>query len=268
MDTTPQWRQLTDHLMDVPEKIYERWEDSVGWDNRTTWGRQFGEDGVSWCVIFNWCMYNETGLAGIVPKVDNVDVFSAWAKKRNQWSDYPSIASWVNFGDGAHTEIIIGFDTDTVYTKGGNSIKTGAADNGQGNGVWRHAHPRRSSYVTGYFAPSFPDSQCPPTADPHDPRGGTASASWRWTPSDPVYVPFPGADFFVLGRQSPIIAAMHTRLAAVGCDRYQSTANQDVWGAGDITSYAAWQRKLGYADSEADGVPGPISWERLQVPVP
>jgi hypothetical protein len=176
-----QWRQLVDRVMAVPEQIYERWNSADGWDNDNVFGREFGENGVSWCVIFDWVMYSRAGLAAIVPRTDNVSSFTDWAQARSQWSEYPSVGAWVNFGDGAHTEIVVGFDADTVYTKGGNSLKAGAADNGQGNGVWSHATARRSSRVTGYFAPRFPDGVCPPTADPHDPRGGTAVTSWRWS---------------------------------------------------------------------------------------
>jgi GH25 family lysozyme M1 (1,4-beta-N-acetylmuramidase) len=82
----------------------------------------------------------------------------------------------------------------------------------------------------------------------------------------PRYEPFPGAAFFHAGRRSPIIAAMHRRLVEVGCNHYQSSANADVWGPGDVRSYAAWQRKCGYAGAAADGVPGKTSWDRLKVP--
>lgn len=82
----------------------------------------------------------------------------------------------------------------------------------------------------------------------------------------PKYEPFPGSGFFRAGRRSPVIAAMHKRLVAEGCGRYQSNANADVWGSGDERSYAAWQRKLGYSGSAADGIPGPTSWARLHVP--
>lgn len=87
-------------------------------------------------------------------------------------------------------------------------------------------------------------------------------------PANPVtqYEPFPGASFFTAGRKSPIIAAMHKRLIAVGCGRYKSSSNQDVWGSGDVASYAAWQRHLGYTGSSADGIPGPTSWAKLHVP--
>jgi len=82
----------------------------------------------------------------------------------------------------------------------------------------------------------------------------------------PAYEPFPGASFFRTGRRSPIIAAMHTRLVAVGCGRYQSEANANVWGSGDERSYAAWQRHLGYSGADANGIPGPTSWAKLKVP--
>lgn len=86
------------------------------------------------------------------------------------------------------------------------------------------------------------------------------------TPPKPAYEPFPGASFFAAGRRSPIIAAMHKRLVAEGCNHYQSSANADVWGSGDVNSYAAWQRKLGYTGTGADGIPGPTSWAKLHVP--
>lgn len=187
---TPQWKQVLDLVEAIPEKIYEKWNSSDGWDNDNLFGREYGENSVSWCVIFDWVMYNRAGLAAIVPRTDNVSNFSDWAQRRGQWSEYPSVGAWVNLGDGAHTEIVVGFDEELVYTKGGNSVQTGAADSGQGNGVWSHATNRRSARVTGYFAPRFPDGICPPTADPSDPRGGRAVASYRWPgPSAPDPTP-------------------------------------------------------------------------------
>ncbi|MFF7198343.1 hypothetical protein ACFZAM_32125, partial [Streptomyces sp. NPDC008079] len=160
--TTPvsDWRRLVDRVMAVPERIYEHWNSRDGWDNYTDFGKQFGEDGVSWCVIFDWDMYADVNLKAIVPKVDNVGVFTNWAKTHGQWSEYPSVGAWVNFGSGAHTEIVVGFDEVYVYTKGGNSVQAGATDAGQGNGVWSHRELRHAQRVTGYFAPRFPDGIC------------------------------------------------------------------------------------------------------------
>jgi hypothetical protein len=86
------------------------------------------------------------------------------------------------------------------------------------------------------------------------------------TPTAPKYEPFPGSGFFVDGRKSPIIRACRQRLIAVGCNRYQTNTNTDVWGSGDRASYAAWQRHLGLTGADADGNPGKYSWDRLQVP--
>ena len=80
------------------------------------------------------------------------------------------------------------------------------------------------------------------------------------------FEPFPGASFFHTGKKSPIIAATHHRLVTEGCNRYQSSANADVWGPGDVKSYAAWQHKLGFEGADANGFPGKTSWDKLHVP--
>jgi hypothetical protein len=85
-------------------------------------------------------------------------------------------------------------------------------------------------------------------------------------PPNPTYEPYPGAAFFTPGRKSPIIAAMHDRLVAVGCNRYQSSTNKDVWGTGDVASYQAWQEHCGFSGSAADGIPGKTTWDLLKVP--
>jgi hypothetical protein len=82
----------------------------------------------------------------------------------------------------------------------------------------------------------------------------------------PTYEPYPGAKFFSDGKKSPIIEAMHNRLVAVGCDKYQSSSHKDTWGSGDKASYAAWQRKEGYSGTAADGIPGQQTWNALKVP--
>lgn len=84
--------------------------------------------------------------------------------------------------------------------------------------------------------------------------------------SEPDYEPFPGASFFYDGHRSPVILAMRNRLIDEGCNLYRSSSDKDVWGSGDKNSYAAWQRKLGYSGSDADGIPGPTSWNKLRVP--
>ncbi|NYV76338.1 peptidoglycan-binding protein [Streptomyces sp. UH6] len=81
----------------------------------------------------------------------------------------------------------------------------------------------------------------------------------------PSYEPFPGAAFFRAGRRSPVITAMGRRLVAEGCGRYQQGPGPE-WTEADRRSYAAWQRKLGFSGTDADGTPGRASWDRLKVP--
>ncbi|MBK3556310.1 N-acetylmuramoyl-L-alanine amidase [Streptomyces sp. MBT56] len=80
----------------------------------------------------------------------------------------------------------------------------------------------------------------------------------------PKYEPFPGAAFFKVGRNSAIVTAMGKRLVAEGCARY-AVGPGPRWSEADRKSYAAWQRKCGYTGSDADGIPGKASWDRLKV---
>jgi peptidoglycan hydrolase-like protein with peptidoglycan-binding domain len=265
---TAQWKQLADHVMSVPERVYEHWVSGVGWDNVTVFGAEFGWNGVAWCAIFDWDMFHDLGLDGIVPKTASVAAMADWARAHGQWSQYPSVGALVDFGNGAHTEIVVGFDADTVYTKGGNSLETGAVDNGQGNGVWSHAHARRDSYVTGYLAPRFPDGICPPTADPADPRGGPQVTAWRWslpTPRLPrVSVanvvaaahhdgPAPQGSALHRADVLPVEKALHAEglLAPQWVD--------GSFGTRTRAAYAAWQARVGYHGADADGIPGHAS---------
>ena len=84
-------------------------------------------------------------------------------------------------------------------------------------------------------------------------------------PEKPKYEPFPGADFFRVGRRSKIITKMGERLVDEGCGRYKVGPGPN-WTEVDRESYAAWQRKLGYSGRDADGIPGSTSWKKLKVP--
>jgi hypothetical protein len=91
-------------------------------------------------------------------------------------------------------------------------------------------------------------------------------------PPAPSYEPFPGADWFHIGRVSAIVGRMHDRLVAEGCDRYHSSLAKDLIGTGDVASYEAWQAKysaehhLGWSGDALKWPPGKESWDGLQVP--
>ncbi|RSN64407.1 endolysin [Streptomyces sp. WAC 04229] len=129
------------------------------------------------------------------------------------------------------------------------SRNTCPADKWRTQGGWyAHAHVPENDHVDPGSWPAF-GSQPPPSSH-----------------TEPQFEPFPGASFFQAGRQSPIIGGMHGRLVAKDCDRYTSSTRFDVWGPGDVRSYIAWQQKLGFEGRAADGIPGRLSWDRLEVP--
>ncbi|MFI5814858.1 glycoside hydrolase family 25 protein [Streptomyces sp. NPDC051643] len=279
----PLWRTLLDHVQAIPEKIYETWSTSEGWDNHTPFGVEYGEDGVSWCVIFDWDMFHDCGLDAIVPKTDNVNSFTSWAKARGQWSLYPSVGAWVNFEGGAHTEIVVGFDGTNVVTKGGNSIQAGATDNGQGNGVWTHTRARTDPKVTGYFAPRFPDGVCPPTADPKDPRGGAAVTSYTWpgpvvpetNPSTPKPATAPVVHLanLVAARKKDLPArtghTTHPTEVRVIENALHAEGLLDKkwvdgsWGTETDKAYKAFRVRMGFTGKDASGDPGIKSLKML-----
>lgn len=126
--------------------------------------------------------------------------------------------------------------------------------------------PHRSEHVWETEGGWYGHSQVPENSHVDPGSWPAFVAPVKPVASTPTYEPFPGPSFFHTGKKSPIIAAMHRRLVAVGCNHYRSSANADVWGSGDERSYAAWQRKLGYSGSSADGTPGKTSWAKLHVP--
>jgi hypothetical protein len=119
------------------------------------------------------------------------------------------------------------------------------------SGWYPHKAVPENSHTDPMSWPAFPAASTPTPAKPA---------------AKPKYEPFPGAAWFVMGRRSPIVAAMHDRLVAVGCGRYQSSRNKDVIGSGDKASYEAWQRKCGFSGAAASWPPGKTTWDRLQVP--
>ncbi|WP_371538351.1 peptidoglycan-binding protein [Streptomyces sp. NBC_00466] len=114
-------------------------------------------------------------------------------------------------------------------------------------GWYAHAHVPENEHTDPGTWPSFPVKK---------PSGPPAKQ----------YELFPGSSWFSVGRKSPIVSRMHDRLVAVGCNRYTSSAGKDTIGSGDIASYEAFQRKLGYTGSAAKWPPGPSSWSALKVP--
>ncbi|MFI1166272.1 peptidoglycan-binding protein [Streptomyces sp. NPDC020801] len=98
--------------------------------------------------------------------------------------------------------------------------------------------------------------------------GGSVPATSPAPDQDPdeqgVYQAFPGDGFFVSGKSSPVIRALAERLAAGG---YLARGRVgSAWNSALQHGYSRWQQHLGFRGSDADGVPGRVSWDRLMVP--
>ena len=152
-------------------------------------------------------------------------------------------AGGTSIGSIDHVGLVTGVSGSTVYTIEGNFE----------NRCDRWS--RNASVIAGFGRPKYKAATGGSTPTPTPPATGGSK-----------YEPFPGSGFFYNGKRSPIIAAMHNRLVAVGCNKYESQSNKDVWGSGDKASYAAFQRKCGFYGSDADGIPGKTTWDLLRVP--
>lgn len=94
-----------------------------------------------------------------------------------------------------------------------------------------------------------------------------------WMPGVPrpaaALQPFPGVEWFHGAHSSPVVTAMGKRLVEEGCSAYHIGPGPQ-WTDADRQSYQLWQLKLGYTGTEpgeaADGWPGQVSWDKLQVP--
>ncbi|MGW3926899.1 peptidoglycan-binding protein [Streptomyces microflavus] len=128
----------------------------------------------------------------------------------------------------------------------------------------------RTRVTTRLAAPAKPPTKPTKPTQPSKPSKPTqptkpSNPTVPTNPTTPRYQPFPGASFFTARPSSPVITAMGRRLAAEGCGTY-AVGPGPRWTEADRRSYAAWQRKLGFRGSEADGWPGRTSWNALKVP--
>lgn len=83
----------------------------------------------------------------------------------------------------------------------------------------------------------------------------------------PVYAPFPGADYFKIGRTSSLITELGKALVRAGWKGYKFGPGP-VFTATDKRAVKWFQEKQGWSGGDADGVPGPETWKRLKVAIP
>ena len=83
----------------------------------------------------------------------------------------------------------------------------------------------------------------------------------------PSYALYPGKGFFYLGRKHPLITEMGKALVRAGWKGFKVGPCPEFTRA-DLRAVAWFQRKQGWTGADADGYPGPKTWERLKVAQP
>ncbi|WP_099903402.1 CHAP domain-containing protein [Streptomyces sp. TLI_171] len=233
-------------------------------DNRTEFGKEYGEDGVAWCDIFVWCIFNRVGLVGLLPgKFDNCGRSTEAWKEMGRFSEYPALGAQVVFGPGGgeHTGIVVDYGPTTVTSVEGNW-------NDQVSQVTRE---RRDAFVFGYGYPRFAEGIR--SADPnYQPQGGEA-------PIQPVPAPADGQpDVLYVGQLNhaaswdppaeqghrsycwPQVLRLEQALESEGLLAHAFVDGS--YGSVTIDAYRRLQQNLGYAGQAADGKPGmaSLSW--------
>ena len=114
--------------------------------------------------------------------------------------------------------------------------------------------------------------------DKNDPRGFTMKSmrdrvaarlagqpGGGGTDPDPEPDPneFPGADKFGPGKSNVYITKLGLLLVARGGGRFYSEGPGPSWGDADKNATAAFQRAQGWTGADADGIPGPATWDLL-----
>ncbi|MFI0967097.1 hypothetical protein ACH4S8_37785 [Streptomyces sp. NPDC021080] len=235
---------------------------SSTWTNLNKYAKQTpgmaGYDGQSWCVIFLLWLAHRAGDVSIIPQTPDcltaITTYQSWSR----WSWYPAVGSQVMLGasGGDHTGLVWKYNSTQIWTIEGNTNTTGSPE---GDGVYLKVRNRADANVYGYGYPKY----CSPmvTADPGWVDDGALLKTSSGTAA--AYAPYPGADWFTVGRTSPLVLSAANRLIAVGAGSYTPTA--DI-GSGDLTAWGNWHVTCGSPGGSYSGVPNEAIWRLLQVP--
>ncbi|MFJ2441268.1 peptidoglycan-binding protein [Streptomyces sp. NPDC087658] len=186
---------------------------------------------------------------------------------------YPGAAS---FGPGAHNahvtrlgRMLVERGGERFYARGpgpswgeSDRLATQAFQHAQG---WRGAEadglpgPETWRYLVNGLGRNIPGPGAARGAGGHGgtPRAIGAQAASR---SAPV---FPGGGFFRPGRSSAYVSQLGRQLVRKGFGRHYASGPGPVWTEADRRNVEAFQRAQGWRGAEADGYPGPQTWQRL-----
>lgn len=128
--------------------------------NRTKFGEAYGANGVPWCCIFQWYLFNKKGMSNQFydgKKTASCTTFMNWAKSKKKFytSGYrPGDIVLYNFDkvpDADHIGIITRVSGNYIYAVEGNTSKYGSQDNG-GAVLEKQRH---KSLILGVYRPTY-----------------------------------------------------------------------------------------------------------------
>ena len=86
----------------------------------------------------------------------------------------------------------------------------------------------------------------------------------KFIPALPVVVqPFPGVQFFGKGKANNYILMLGQQLVKKGYGKHYKVGPSKTWGEADRLNVQAFQLSQGWTGSGADGLPGPLTWQKL-----
>ncbi|WP_280876917.1 peptidoglycan-binding protein [Streptomyces pseudovenezuelae] len=91
---------------------------------------------------------------------------------------------------------------------------------------------------------------------------GAEAPSTPVTPANPA-TPYPGAASFGPGANNKYVTQLGTMLVARGAGRYYTTGPGPRWSDADRRATQAFQLAQGWRGADADGLPGPLTWQLL-----
>ncbi|GAA2719219.1 MULTISPECIES: peptidoglycan-binding protein [Streptomyces] len=233
-------------------------------------------DEQPWCSTFVSWVFQEAGASDLAPLTASCYEGVSWFEDQGRFSEYPGVGAVVYFGSGGgtHVGIVTSCTDDTIYTVEGNTNDSGSPE---GNGVYRKARARKSSYIYGYGYgyPAYPEGIV--VADPDwKGRYGVVyfghEASEDDLPADASSPSTPtGSNRQVLidglaygpGARGDHITRLGRMLVAAGCSAYKEGPGPE-WTSADTESMRKYQIMIGDRGSDANGIPGKLQLARLK----
>ena len=218
--------------------------------NMTKFGKEFGWNGVAWCVIFLWWCFHELQademfcggerVAGVWTEMDYAQRYGRWVTGDYRAGDLV-IFDFERDGLIDHTGIIESVGESGIVTIEGNTSSYGSQDNG--GAVLRKNRPY--SVVYGAYRPKYVEDDTEPDT-PDD--GDDTEEEFELT-----------LKMIRKGDSGSEVKAMQLLLIGYGysCGNYGADG---ICGVMTDNAIRAYQRAKGL---EQDGICGPITWASL-----